>query len=100
MGMIQTLGALAMRQVVGEGAEALVRVLEDRVTDHGQRVVRAMQAASERAWRALEVGVAGESLWSRLDRAEDRAFRDKVRAFLAGLAGPDLSGPEPFRQKC
>src|SRR5262249_22173330 len=58
----------------------------ERFTDHSQRLTVALQTANERSWKALEVALGGESLWDRckgaLARAEDKAFREQVRAFL------------------
>src|SRR5262249_61357676 len=61
----------------------------------------ALRKANERAWQALEVALAGESLWNKLDDANDKAFRQQVRAFLDATPLESLPshGPE-FRQQC
>ena len=59
-----------------------------------------MQRANERAWKALEVALAGEGLWQRLGRSEDKAFRQQVRAFLDALPLPELFGRTEFRRQC
>ncbi len=111
MGVVQRLAVLALRGVVcwacetvGGGAAAaagneVVAFRTDRFTDHGLRLITALQTAQERAWIALEVALAGEPILGRLDQAEDQAFRQQIRAFLdasrlAGIVEP------AFRQRC
>lgn len=67
---------------VGDGVSSVVRFLADRVSDQSLRVVAALGDASERAWRTLEVALAGESLANAADRGEDKAFREQVRLFV------------------
>ncbi len=95
MGLLQSLSVLALRQVV-EGAanavgldatgEAITGFLGAHFTDHSQRLTNALQNANERAWKALEIALAGESFWERckvrLASAEDQAFGKQVRTFL------------------
>jgi hypothetical protein len=68
--------------VASEGITAVSRFLKDRFSDQSLRVVAALADASERAWRSLELALAGESLATAADRADDRAFREEVRLFL------------------
>ncbi len=94
MGVFQSLSVVALRQLVDgacsavgiKGGEKLVDVLTARFTDHSQKLTVALRNANERAWKALEIALAGDSLWDRcqivLASAEDRAFREQVRAFL------------------
>src|SRR5262249_8059622 len=112
MGVLQTLSVLALRQLVGTASKVLpfdagedvadgaVRFLLGRFLDPSQRVPEALKRSTDRAWRALEIALAGESLLSRLDRAEDKAFRQQVRAFLD--AAPPPSGPRTpeWKQSC
>jgi WD40 repeat protein len=113
MAAVQKLSVLALGQILGgvgelvgvkagEGAvQAVVGLLANHLTDHSQKLPIALSKANESAWKALEIALAGESLWSWLDRAENRAFRAQVRAFLDAtpLAGLPGHGPE-FRQQC
>lgn len=117
MVLVQQLSVLAVRPVLAgicqaagvdpgsSAVEAVVALLANRFTDHSQRLVLALQRANERAWRALEIALAGDSWWDRikvsLARREDQAFRDQVSAFLHAtpLAGLPSHGPE-FRQQC
>src|SRR5258708_770573 len=95
MGVFLSLSGIALRQVVGgvlqtvgldKTGDAAIDFLTKRFTDHSQKLSNALQTANERAWKALEVALAGDSLWERcktaLASAEDRAFREQVQAFL------------------
>ncbi len=95
MGIFLSLSGIALREVVSgvlgkigldKGADAVMGFLAERITDHSQRLTKALQNANERAWKAFEVALGGESLWDRctkaLASAEDKAFREQVRAFL------------------
>ncbi len=67
---------------VSDGVSAVARVLTERLTDQSRRVTDALGAASTRAWHALELALAGDSVLAFADRADDRAFREQVRLFL------------------
>jgi serine/threonine protein kinase len=101
MGIITKLAGFALRQLTGEGAGVVIGILSEHFSDQSRRLTHALQTASGRAWKSLEVALAGESLWSWLDRGEDKAFRQQLRAFLdtTPLAGLPSHGPE-FRQQC
>lgn len=113
MAILQHISMLALRHVV-DGArdylglgvgertvENVVGFLNQHFTDHSQSLSRAMVKANDSAWKALEIALAGESLWNWLDSADNKAFRQQVRAFLdaAPLAGLAGHGPE-YRQAC
>jgi hypothetical protein len=70
--------------VADESLSAVARFLSDRLSDQSLRVVEALRGAANRAWRALEVALAGESLLRVVDRGDDRAFREQIRLFLPG----------------
>ncbi len=113
MRITTNLAALALRQLVGgacravgleEGAGAVVGVtnyLLQRFLDHSTRLTEALEQSNERAWRALEVALAGDSLWERcklvLAPGEEKAFRGLVQPFLASCS---LVGKEAFRKLC
>jgi serine/threonine protein kinase len=113
MPILLNLSTLAVRQVLegackaagliaGEHAfDGVVKFLADRFTDQSQRLPHALHKANENAWKALEIALAGESLWNWLDKAEHKAFRQQVRVFLDAtpLAGLPSHGPE-FRAGC
>jgi WD40 repeat protein len=69
-------------EVLAAGSAAVTRFLAARLTDQSLRVGDALAASADQAWRTLELALAGESLLTAVDRAEDRAFREQVRLFL------------------
>src|SRR5438309_145144 len=100
MSIFQALSCFAFRQALGEGADNLMTSLGDRFGDCSQRLAHALRHANERAWRALEVALAGESLLNKLDGVEDRAFRQQVRVFLDAMLLPHLTGQDDYRRRC
>ena len=95
MGVVQQLSLLALRQSV-EGAcqavgvsagersvETVVNFLDKHFTDHSLALTAAMRRAGDRAWKALEIALAGEKIWNWLDSADHKAFRQQVRAACA-----------------
>ncbi len=106
---IQQLSLVALRHLVGGAsealglgeAEALTRWLGERFADGGERLPHALRRAADRSWRALEIALAGESLCSRFDRADDKALRRQVRHFLENAPlGPLPGHGTEFRQRC
>jgi tetratricopeptide (TPR) repeat protein len=116
MNLVLSLSTLALRKLVdgactavgvkegGDVAVAVAAFLNERFTDHSQRLTAALQNANERAWKSLELSLAGESFWERckssVARAEDKAFARQVRAFLDATPLPEPSGNPAFRQQC
>src|SRR6266542_3421677 len=45
---------------IGAGATGVVRVVLQRFVDHSSRLTRALERSSARAWRAVEVALAGQ----------------------------------------
>jgi serine/threonine protein kinase len=98
MSLVVQLASLALRPFLGSVTKAVfqgieikyteenVRAIEDffrgRLTDESKHLQQAIRRAAERAWRSIEIALAGESIWSRLNRFEDRALRAEIRAFL------------------
>src|SRR5437763_848628 len=117
MPMLQQLSTLALKPLLdgacqalglaggGAATERVVAFLTERFTDHSQRLNQALSQASDRAWQALELALAGDSWWDRIKvgmaRREDQQFREQVRAFLDATPLGNLAshGPE-FRQQC
>lgn len=111
MATLQRLSVVAVRQLVvgacrvvgseagGHAAEKVTAFLVERFTDESQRLTKALQNANERAWKAFEIALGGNSLWERCKRAlvsaEDKAFREQVRSFLAQSYFTGLSAKEP-----
>ncbi len=116
MRISENLCALALRQLVGgacklaglEAGEAAVvgaaSVLTRHFLDHSRRLLIALRDANERAWRALEVALAGDSLWDRcklvLASGDEKAFREQVRPFLDSCSLSELQGRDGYRQAC
>jgi uracil-DNA glycosylase family 4 len=116
MPISSNLCALALRQLIGgacrtagvdagAGAmEGVVSFLARHFTDHSQRLTQALERTNDQAWRALEVALAGESLWDRckltLASAEEKAFRQQLKPFLDACPLAELQGKGPFRQAC
>jgi hypothetical protein len=121
MRVLLHLSTLAAKQLVASAVKALGfrasevgldgvgSFLSERFTDHSKRLLLALERSNQRAWTTLEVALEGESLWRLVDRADDKALRQQIRAFLdatplAGLPSPSPS-PSPshgaeFRQEC
>jgi hypothetical protein len=101
MSIIGLLSSFALRQVAGdvEGGN-FSQMLGDRFSDGSQRLLSAVRRANENAWKALEISLAGESLWRCLDRPEDRAFRAQIRTFLDNIPLPILTERGEFRRDC
>ena len=109
MSIVRSLSILALRQAAAGacqtlgliGIDAAAEFLKGRFTDNSRLLSQALQGAAAKAWQSLEIALAGESLWTRLtDRAEDKAFREQVRAFLDSqpLGGLPSHGAE-FRNE-
>ena len=114
MRIVQSLSALALRQLLEGGAkivgmmiakettDAVVTFFVRRFTDHSQRLTLALQTANERAWKAVELGLGGDSVWERCQALvapkEVQAFRTQARAFLENTPLNER-GPE-FRKQC
>jgi serine/threonine protein kinase len=100
MGIVSALAEVALGPLVEGACEALggrlaegvmagvSALVAERFFDPSQRLARALEGAQVRAWKALELALAGDTFWERcqvrLARAEDRAFREQARAFLDG----------------
>ena len=101
VGACQTLGFEAGEKIV----EGVGDFLTQRFVDHSRQLTEALQKANERAWKVLEIALAGESFWERckivLAKREERVLGQQIRTFLdqAPLTLPQGSSPE-FRQQC
>jgi hypothetical protein len=100
MGVFNSLSTLILRQVFAEQAESLIHFVGNRWTDNARRLERALYRANERAWRVLEIALAGPTLWQAacdlLGSRDDKLLRQQVQAFLDRLPGC----PGPFRLGC
>ncbi len=88
----------------GKVFDGAVRFLHKHFSDHSQQLTEAVQRANDRAWRALEIALAGDSWWARikgtLTPAEDKGLARQVRAYLQVAPLPAVQGNEPVRQRC
>ena len=98
--VFSVLCTIALRYAGAEGVDRVIAICGDHLSDQGQRLTKALRDSNERAWKALEIALAGETLWNRLDRGEERAFRQQLVAYLTQMPIPELQGKEPFRKKC
>jgi serine/threonine protein kinase len=110
--ILETLSAIALRELIDAGmksgglpeinlaAEGVFKLFGERFGNHADKLSRALVRSNERAWKALEVALAGEGMWSWLDRSDDKAFRRQVRAFLDSTPYGHLPGHDAeFRGK-
>lgn len=105
MRLLLQLSAVALRQVVGVGADGALQALADRFGDRSGRLIQALLAANRQAWKAIEIALAGTSWWERCKLAvasgEEHAFRSQIRAFLDAAPLAELPGdPAAFRRQC
>jgi hypothetical protein len=106
MAILQNLSVFALRLLVpgGAAAKGVVASLIQRFTDHSQSLTAPLQRVNERAWKAFEIALGGDSLWDQcvlaLAPAEDKAFREQVRAFLdvSPLTRASRAHAQLFRQ--
>lgn len=104
MKILVNLASLALKCTTGM-SESTVGLVADQFSDTSQRMSKALQAASERAWKTLEVSLAGTS-W--LDKAkgamasrEEQVLRGQITAFLQNSLLTELEEQGPaFRQTC
>src|SRR4051812_39027026 len=103
MSIVTTVAMTAVRYVVcgacratgvltEEAAEKAIAVLSDYYADHSQKLPKAINDANERAWKTLEIALAGDSLWHRLtQRGEVVALAQELRKFLDRVDATGLS---------
>jgi len=100
----ESLCCLALNQLDIHPILAVIRVsasmAAERMNDQSRAVLDALERSNRKAWKALEVALAGEGLWSRLDKAEVKALRAQIRAFLDHVPLPELDAKADFRKRC
>lgn len=94
MGIVPNLSLLALRGIAlgaraGDGshdAGAVLELLGNRFTQSGERLSGALRKATDRAWIALEIALAGEPSWERWQAAlgseVSQPLRQALRAYL------------------
>jgi len=98
MNVTECLCCFALRQVAGEGAEKVLDLFKDQFSDRSVRISHALRKANDRAWRCLEIALAGESVWNFFDRADDKALRKQLKQFIDAAPLPDLLNRHKARQ--
>src|SRR4051812_6915551 len=96
MSLLGRLSALTIYQVLGDRAASLARFLGDQLSDNSQRLERALRLSGERAWRTLEVALAGSSWWQTcknlLTPREEQTLAAHINTFLASMPATQASG--------
>jgi len=91
--------SIGLKAVLGIPVEGAVEWVKQRFTDHSQALPIAIAAANDRAWQAVSLALAGDSIWSRmtgfLRDGDMKAVRDQIRLFVheadTGLVGTSES---------
>lgn len=105
MSPMQHVSVLAVQQVLGERADMIFRFLGDHLTDHGLRLENALRHSAERAWRSLELSLAGASWWvackGLLAPREEQTLARHVQTFLDKVPPAEMPGDAAaFRRDC
>jgi hypothetical protein len=88
-------------EAAGGVAGKVAGFLAERFADQSKKINYILAEANNRAWRAVEVALAGESFWGKLAKAEDRALREQIRGFINALPPDQIPGDaDGFRIKC
>jgi len=103
MSLIQDLSVLVVKQVLADRANSLLGFLGDRFSNKTRRLEQALHTANDRAWKALELALAGSSWWASLKgmvtSREEQAMVGDIQTYLASVAVQSLPGEsESFRK--
>lgn len=93
----------ATGDVGGHLTASAVASLKKHLTDHSAKLDKALRTANDRAWRALELALGGETLMQKcaafFAQADHKAFATQVKRFLDDC--PLALGPDgATRQSC
>ncbi|MFO0799280.1 MAG: protein kinase [Gemmataceae bacterium] len=99
MPVCECLSAFAVRTLT-ERVDVLFRLATDHASDHSRTLLAALEASNRKAWRSLEIALAGESLWTWFDREENKALRREIKAFIDTVEFPELAGRADARAAC
>ncbi len=100
MSMVWLLSRCALAQVIGESAEGVMKSLGDRFSGRSRQLIDVLHTANEKAWKAVEISLAGESLWNRLDPSAEKSLREQIRILLDNMRLPILTHRDEFRKLC
>ncbi len=95
--------AVGLRSVLSIPVEGAIDWVKQRFTDHSEALPKAIAAANDRAWQALALALAGDSLldtiFGRFRDSDMKAVRAQIRAFVDNSdSGLELS-PAGLRVK-
>ena len=83
MSLMTTLVGLGIKQVVGESVDAVVAGIAGWFNDPSQELPRAIERATDRAWDAVALALAGDTLLGKVRQAlasgMDDAVADHIR---------------------
>ena len=98
----ESLCSLALNQLNVPAVLVLMKAVSGQMGEQSRGLLAALERSNRKAWKSLEVALAGESLWGRLTTAsESRQLQKSVRAFLDRVPLTELdSRPPEFRRKC
>ncbi len=102
---VTSLVCFGVRQVLGVDVADVAAAVEQQFTDHSQALPRALATANDKAWKALGVSLAGDSLFDKakiwlVASGDEKGFREQVTRFLA-VKGVSFDGsPAEFRKAC
>ncbi len=104
MSPIMNLLSFGLRQVFGEGTQFAVNFIAQRLTDHSQKLRKALAQANDRAWQSLAMALAGNGLLDQVKKwlapADECAFAEQVRSFLQTSPHRFDSASADVRTKC
>lgn len=93
-----------MSDAVGGIAGGAVDQFRKCCVDQSKVLARALARSNQRAWKTLEMALAGESFWDRVkerfSRAEEQAFLQEIRQLLLAVELPGGKDIQPFCKKC
>ena len=85
-----------MRRDLAASASGGNRQIGDRRSDMSRLLLDSLRSSGEKAWKAVEVALAGETLWNKLDPVDEKAFRQQVRNLIDNMQLPILTERKEF----
>src|SRR4051812_31899546 len=105
MSVVSALLGFGLRQVLDdEDADSVLKFVKGHFTDHSQALPRALEAAHDRAWKALGVALGGDGFLDGLKgliaSGDEKAIREDVTRFLNSGALSLDGTPLQVRRDC
>src|SRR3954469_1867875 len=100
MGVINSLCSFALKPLadgvcefsglgaVGDATGLVADFLHSRFCDKSLELFEALHGANDRAWKSVEVALAGESFWGLFSDRTDKSLREQIRDFLKDVPLP------------